>query len=94
MAVTTSSCGPVDPQFIAVSKSCFGRLFCTTTYFVAWLTTSEDFRPVENLVYGVIRNTPLFVETEFLSLAQALDSLNRLTDTSTMVERSLFKRIP
>jgi hypothetical protein len=70
MAVTTSSCGPVDPQFIAVSKSCFGRLFWITTYFVAWLTTSEDFRPVENLVYGAIRNTPLFVETEFLSLAQ------------------------
>jgi hypothetical protein len=60
---------------------------------IAWMTTPEDFRPVENLVYGVIRNTPLFVETEFLSLAQALESLHRLTDTSTMVERSLFKRI-
>jgi hypothetical protein len=60
---------------------------------IAWMTTPEDFRPVENLVYGVIRSTPLFVETEFLSLAQALESLHRLTDTSTMVERSLFQRI-
>jgi HEPN superfamily Apea-like protein/ApeA-like protein len=60
---------------------------------IAWMTTPEEFRPVENLVYGVIRSTPLFVETEFLSLAQALESLHRLTDTNTMVERSLFKQI-
>lgn len=78
MAVITSSCGPVDPQFTAVSKSCFGRLFYTTTHFDAWSITSEDSRRVENLVYGVIRNTPLFVETEFLSLAQAFESLQCL----------------
>jgi len=60
---------------------------------VVWMTTPKDFRPVENLVYGVIRSTPLFVETEFLSLAQALESFHRLTDTSTIAERSLFKQI-
>lgn len=60
---------------------------------IAWMTTPEDFRPVENLVYGVIRNTPLFVETEFLSLAQAVESFHRLTDTNAAVQQIFRDRM-
>jgi hypothetical protein len=47
----------------------------------------------KNLIYGTIRHSSLFVETEFLSLAQAVESLHRLTDRSTIVEPRLFKQI-
>ena len=57
----------------------------------AWLSTPEEFRPLENLVYGMIRHSSLFVETEFLSLAQALESLHRLSDPSTVVDPRLFR---
>jgi hypothetical protein len=59
----------------------------------AWLSMPETFRPFENLVYGTIRNTPLFVETEFLSLAQGLESLHRLTESGTLAPPSVFKRV-
>jgi hypothetical protein len=58
----------------------------------AWFSTPEEFLPLENLIYGTIRHSSLFVETEFLSLAQALESLHRLTDNSTVVERTVFKK--
>jgi hypothetical protein len=58
----------------------------------AWLTTSERLRPIENLIFGTIRNTSMFVETEFLSLAQALESFHRLTHATTLAESLTFKR--
>jgi hypothetical protein len=57
----------------------------------AWLSTPEAFRPLENLIYGTIRHSSLFVETEFLSLAQALESFHRLTDNSRVVAPAFFK---
>jgi len=63
-----------------------------TSTISAWFSTSEEFLPLENLIYGTIRHSSLFVETEFLSLAQALESLHRLTDNSTVVERTVFKK--
>ena len=57
-----------------------------------WFSTPEEFLPLENLIYGTIRHSSLFVETEFLSLAQALESLHRLTDKATIVEPNVFKQ--
>jgi ApeA N-terminal domain 1 len=66
-----------------------------------WLTISDKLRPLENLIFGIIRNTSMFVETEFLSLAQALESFHRLADpvseeepvTSKRVLEEIFKKI-
>lgn len=44
-----------------------------------WLSLPEELRPVEGLIYGTIRKTSFFVEAEFLSLAQAIESLHRVT---------------
>jgi hypothetical protein len=67
------------------------------SHFVApilnWLSSPEEFLPFENLVYGTIRNSSLFVETEFLSLAQALEAFHRLTDSTTVIDSQSFKEI-
>jgi hypothetical protein len=43
-----------------------------------WLSVPEDERPVERAVLGILRKSSFFVETEFLSLAQALEGFNRI----------------
>ncbi len=62
-----------------------------------WLSHAENLRPFENLVYGTLRNNKLFVETEFLTLAQALESFHRIAHPQrfTFKERmeSLFARV-
>lgn len=57
-----------------------------------WLSESEGFREIENLLLGVLRKGKLFVETEFLSLAQALEGFHRATggDDSKM-DKASFK---
>jgi len=59
-----------------------------------WLSESEGFREIENLLLGVLRKGKLFVETEFLSLAQALEGFHRATggDESKMNKAS-FKEL-
>lgn len=59
-----------------------------------WLSESEGFREIENLLLGVLRKGKLFVETEFLSLAQALEGFHRATggDESKM-EKASFKAL-
>jgi hypothetical protein len=59
----------------------------------AWLSMPPEFRPLENLIYGTIRNSSMFVETEFLSLAQGLESLHRLTDSRTLTDKMTFKTV-
>src|SRR6266496_515834 len=59
----------------------------------SWFSMSEEFTPLENLIYGTIRHSSLFVETEFLSLAQAIESFHRLTDKSTVVEPEFFAQV-
>ncbi|HEY1902190.1 MAG TPA: HEPN domain-containing protein [Terracidiphilus sp.] len=44
-----------------------------------WLSEGDGFRSVENLALGVLRKGRLFVETEFLSLSQALEGFHRAT---------------
>jgi hypothetical protein len=58
-----------------------------------WLSTPPEFRALESLVYGTIRQTSMFVETEFLSLSQALESFARLTDRSQVTDPGLFKQV-
>lgn len=58
-----------------------------------WLSAGEELRFLENLVYGAIRQSSLFVETEFILLAQAIESLHRLTDNSTLVPPPFFKQV-
>ncbi|HEX5422808.1 MAG TPA: HEPN domain-containing protein, partial [Candidatus Acidoferrales bacterium] len=58
-----------------------------------WLETLEALRPVEALAYGTVRNSKLFVETEFLSLAQAIESFHRVTDKAVIVGQEQFKAI-
>jgi hypothetical protein len=60
---------------------------------IRWLSSPAEFRSFENLVYGTIRNSSLYVETEFLSLAQALESFHRLTDPVGVVPPESFDRI-
>jgi hypothetical protein len=49
------------------------------TAIIRWLSEPEEFGSLEGLVYGTIRRSALFVETEFLSLAQALESFHRVS---------------
>src|ERR1017187_6077819 len=59
-----------------------------------WLSESEGLREIENLLLGVLRKGKLFVETEFLSLAQALEGFHRATggDESKM-DKVSFKAL-
>lgn len=58
-----------------------------------WLSESREFRRVESLVLGVVRKGNLFVETEFLSLAQALEGIHRVTEHTPVVGRAIFRQI-
>ncbi len=58
-----------------------------------WLSESWEFRRVESLVLGVLRKGKLYVETEFLSLAQALEGIHRVTEHTPVVGRAVFRQI-
>jgi HEPN superfamily Apea-like protein/ApeA-like protein len=59
----------------------------------SWFGSSRHLAPFENLIYGTIRRTSLAVETEFLSLAQAVESFHRLTGSSSLIETHKFANI-
>ncbi|MCI0625318.1 MAG: hypothetical protein L0387_27355 [Acidobacteria bacterium] len=59
----------------------------------AWFSVPEEFGPVENLIYGTIRHSSMFVETEFLSLAQAIESFHRVTEHGRIEDASSFRRV-
>lgn len=59
-----------------------------------WLSESEGFREIENLLLGVLRKGKLFVETEFLSLAQALEGFHRATaGNESKMDKPSFKAL-
>lgn len=59
-----------------------------------WLSESEGFREIENLLLGVLRKGKLFVETEFLSLAQALEGFHRATGGGeSKMDKASFKEL-
>jgi len=57
-----------------------------------WLSESWEFRRIETLALGTLRKGKLFVETGFLSLAQALEGIHRVTE-HTPVVGSIFRQI-
>jgi hypothetical protein len=57
-----------------------------------WLAVPEERRPVERTVLGMIRKSSLFVETEFLGLAQALEGFGRLRFEGGLIPKADFKQ--
>jgi hypothetical protein len=57
-----------------------------------WFQTPEEFLQLERLIYGTIRHSSLFPETEFLALAQAIEAFHRLTESSSVSSSADFKR--
>jgi hypothetical protein len=58
-----------------------------------WLSESKGFREIESLLLGVLRKSYLFIETEFLSLAQALEGFHRATGKEVSLEKAAFKQL-
>jgi HEPN superfamily Apea-like protein/ApeA-like protein len=58
-----------------------------------WLCESREFQSVENLALVVVRKGKLHVETEFLSLAQALEGFHRVTTDTVVVGRAVFRQV-
>ena len=58
-----------------------------------WLCEPPEFQSVENLALGVARKGKLFVETEFLSLAQALEGFHRVTTQTTVSDKAAFRQV-
>jgi hypothetical protein len=58
-----------------------------------WLCEPPRFRSVENLALGVVRKSKLFVETEFLSLAQALEGFHRATTQTHVSGKAAFRQV-
>jgi hypothetical protein len=64
-----------------------------TIALLRWLSFQKEFRSFESLVYGTVRRSKLFVETEFLALSQALEGFHRLTSTKQVADSSTFKAV-
>jgi hypothetical protein len=58
-----------------------------------WLSESQEFRSVENLALGVVRKGELFIETRFLSLAQALEGFHRATTQTVVADKAESRRV-
>jgi hypothetical protein len=58
-----------------------------------WLSESSRFRAIENLLLGVLRKGKLFLETEFLSLAQALEGFHRVTGEDHKLDKPAFTEL-
>jgi hypothetical protein len=58
-----------------------------------WMSESDEFREIENLLLGALRKGKLFVETEFLSLAQALEGFHRATGEEIKLDKAAFKAL-
>jgi hypothetical protein len=83
--------GKIEKPSMAIWLGCDSSQLSSAV--ASWFSMSEEFTPLENLIYGTIRHSSLFVETEFLSLAQAIESFHRLTDKSTVVEPEVFAQV-
>jgi len=72
-------------------------VWCTpnqlANFIAIWLSESWEFKRVETLALGTLRKGKLFVETEFLSLAQALEGIHRVTEHTPVVGRANFRQM-
>ncbi len=58
-----------------------------------WLAVPKEKRPVEKTLLGMLRKTSVHAETEFLSLAQALEGFNRIQGGSSKKFAQRLKEI-
>ena len=56
-----------------------------------WIAVPEDKQAIERTPLGTLRKSSLFVETEFLSLAQALEAFGRIHHNPPLIEEPVFK---
>jgi ApeA N-terminal domain 1 len=56
-----------------------------------WLAVPESQQPVEITVLGMLRKSSLFIETEFLALAQALEGFGRIHFERGLIPSDEFK---
>lgn len=56
-----------------------------------WIAVSEDEQAIERTLLGTLRKSSLFIETEFLSLAQALEAFGRIHHNPPLIEDTAFK---
>jgi hypothetical protein len=61
-----------------------------TTVINEWLNAYETFRPSLNLYFSARTGAHRFVESRFLALAQALETLHRRTSDETLMEQRVF----
>ncbi len=58
-----------------------------------WLCEPERFTSIEGLALGILRKTKLFIETEFLSLAQALEGFHRATGSTSCPNKAALRQL-
>lgn len=75
----------------------FDYVRCTSSQLAnsiaIWLSEPPAFRSIENVALGVLRKGKLFIETEFLSLAQALEGFHRVTTQTTVSDKASVRQI-
>ena len=58
-----------------------------------WSCLPSKFDSVENLALEVLRKSKLFMETEFLALAQALEGFHRATTNTSAADRPTLRKV-
>jgi hypothetical protein len=73
------------------------RVMCSPTQLaqaiVAWVCLPSKFDSVESLALEVLRKSKLFIETEFLVLAQALEGFHRATMSISATDRVTLRKV-
>jgi hypothetical protein len=60
---------------------------------VTWICLPSKFDSVESLALEVLRKSKLFIETEFLALAQALEGFHRATTNTSATDRLTLRNV-
>jgi len=60
---------------------------------VTWVCLPSKFDSVESLALEVLRKSKLFIETEFLALAQALEGFHRATTNVSAADRLTLRKV-
>lgn len=56
-----------------------------------WLVKAENLKPVMDLYFGVLRNPSMYLDSKFLSLAQAIEVFHRRTHDRPLLPKREFK---
>lgn len=63
------------------------------TCLTRWFERSELLRPILDLYFGTIYSPSMYLQHEFLSLAQAVESYHRRTVPGTYLDSAVFERV-